>query len=447
MPHEIPFRVPTTGTPEAQASALADNRAAVSGSRVSKWLPSYTLKRRGAKATPERSLVQCRHVYRPAEFSGLGLLTVMTVDLAKGLEPIDSDAIVTDGRIVYASPENLYVATERWAVRPQPATPMVAPSPDSVSTEIHKFDISDPAQTHYRGTGQVTGFLLNQWSLSEYKGALRVASTTSPAWWGGTQPENESFVSVLREREGKLVTVGRVGELGRGERIYSVRFVGDVGYVVTFRQVDPFYTLDLSKPEHPALLGELKIQGYSAYLHPVGEDMILGLGQDASDEGRIRGTQLSLFDVSNLRSPQRLHQKVIGPGSSEAEYDHHAFLFWPKTGLVSVPVQTYSAEPGIAEAPFVGAIGFRIGRQRGIEELGRVAHLYNGAGGYQIRRSLVVDDALYTVSDLGVQASSLSSFADLGWAGFPTPKPVVDRGGGSVGGGSVGGSGGIVPSR
>jgi hypothetical protein len=433
MPHEIAFAAPSAGTPDATASALARNRAVVSTSRVGKWLPSFTLKKRDAKAAPERSLVQCRHVYRPASFSGLGLLTVLTIDLSKGLEPIDTDAIVTDGRIVYASPESLYVATERWSERPLPASPTEAPA--TVTTAIHKFDISDPAKTEYHGSGQVSGFLLNQWSLSEYGGLLRVASTEAPAWWGGAEPESESFVSVLREREGKLVTVGRVGELGRGERVYAVRFVGDVGYVVTFRQVDPLYTLDLSDPDHPAVLGELKIEGYSAYLHPVGDDLILGLGQDASPEGRIRGTQLSLFDVSNLRKPVRLHQKVIGPGSSEAEYDHHAFLYWPRTGLVAVPVQTYSAEPGIADTPFVGAIGFRVGRQLGIEELGRVTHETEG-GNYQIRRSLVVGDALYTVSDAGVRASSLTTFADLGWAGFPLPKPIVERGD-TTGGGTA----------
>jgi hypothetical protein len=436
MPSTMPFKTPAPGATEA--SALAANRAVVQRSRVSAWLPSYRIKKRGAKIGPERSLVQCRNVARPGDFSGLGLLTVLTIDLKKGLDPVDSDAIVTDGRIVYASPESLYVATERWNDRPLPASPNEAP--ESVRTAIHKFDISDPAKTQYRGTGEVSGFLLSQWSLSEFNGALRVASTEAPAWWGGTQPESESFVTVLQEREGKLVTVGRVGELGKGERIYAVRFIGDVGYVVTFRQVDPLYTLDLSKPAQPAILGELKIQGYSAYLHPVGEDLLLGLGQDASEEGRVRGTQLSLFDVSNLRKPERLHQKVLGLGNSEAEHDHHAFLYWPKTGLVTVPVQTYS--PELAEQSFVGAMGFRVGRQRGIDELGRVTHGEKPSQ-YPIRRSLVVGDELYTVSDLGVQGSSLTTFAELGWAGFPQPKAVAD---GGIKGGGVTPSPGVTPS-
>jgi hypothetical protein len=430
LPRALPFHAPTAGTPEAMARAVADNRAVVRSSRATNWLPKYSVKRRGAKATPKRSLVQCRDVYRPTEFSGLGMLTVLTIDLRKGLDPIDSEAIVTDGRIVYASPESLYVTTESWADRPTPEQPMDAPQ--GVTTEIHKFDISDPAKTRYRGTGQVSGYLLSQWSLSEYKGVLRVASTEAPSWWEGVpQRESESFVTTLTEQEGKLVVAGRIGELGKGERIYAVRFMGDVGYVVTFRQVDPLYTLDLSNPKHPAVLGELKIRGYSAYLHPVGEDLLLGVGQDASDEGRVLGTQLSLFDVSNLRRPSRLAQTIIGPGSSEAEYDHHAFLYWAKAGFVAVPVQTYSQEAG--QTPFVGAIGFRIGRQRGIDELGRISHdpdadAVKYGGYYPIRRSLVVGDALYTVSDLGVKANSLSGFGGLGWAPFPQPTPQSSPG-------------------
>jgi hypothetical protein len=432
MPHTLDFEPPVGGAPRTDAEAMASNRAVVSSSRVSNWLPTYTLEKRGAQAGPARPLVQCRHVWRPASFSGLGMLTVLTIDLSKGLEPIDSDSILTDGRIVYASPGSLYVATERWADRPLPASPTDAPA--GVTTAIHEFDISDPAKTEYRASGVVPGFLLSQWSLSEYGGALRVASTEAPAWWDGTlQQESQSFVSVLEPKDGKLVTVGRVGDLGRGERIYAVRFIGDTGYVVTFRQVDPLYTLDLSDPRHPAVLGELELEGYSAYLHPVGDNLLLGLGQDASAQGQLLGTQLSLFDVSNLRKPVRLFKTVVGPGSSEAEYDHHAFLYWPKTGLVAVPVQTYSPAPGVSETPFVGAIGFHVGRQRGIEELGRITHVSGEPGlgtptGVPIRRSLVVGDELLTVSDLGVQANSLATFADLGWAGFPQPKPIPQPG-------------------
>ena len=279
---------------------------------MTSWLPSYRIKRAGAKAGRARPLVQCRHVRRPTAFSGLGMLTVLTVDLTKGLQPVDSAAVMTDGRIVYASPESLYVATERWADRPDPEKP--TQEQVGAQTEIHKFDISSPVKTQYRGSGRVSGFLLSQWSLSEYKGVLRVVSTESPAWWGAGR-ETESFLTTLRPSGGALVQAGRIGGLGKGERVYSVRFVGDTGYVVTFRQIDPLFTLDLSQPERPRVLGELKIPGYSAYLHPIGEDLLLGVGQDADEKsGRPLGTQLSIFDVSDLRKPTRLLHAAPRPG-------------------------------------------------------------------------------------------------------------------------------------
>ena len=408
VPAALPFVQPKSGTKEELAAAGKRNRAVVASSRVGSWLPSYQVKRAGGKATKKRALVQCRHVKRPVGFSGLGMLTVLTVDLAKGIEPTDSVAVMTDGRIVYASPESLYVATERWADRPTPDKP--TQEKDGVKTTIHKFDISSPARTQYRGSGEVSGYLLSQWSLSEHNGVLRVVSTEQPAWWGPAGGESESFLTTLRHRDGALVQAGRVGGLGKGERVYSIRFVGDVGYVVTFRQIDPLYTIDLSVPEQPRVLGELKIPGYSAYLHPVGEDLLLGIGQDATEEGRPTGTQLSLFDVSDLRKPTRLHTQPLGPGWSEAESDHHAFLFWPQTGLVVVPFEQR-------------AVGYRVGRTRGIAAVGKIDHeagKLNYAPG--VRRSLVVRSAVLTVSDAGVKSSSLATLAELGWAAFPPPE-------------------------
>lgn len=406
VPSTLPFAQPKNGTKEELAAASKRNRAVIASSRVGSWLPSYRIARPGA--TPRKhALVQCRNVRRPVGFSGLGMLTVLTVDLAKGLEPVDSVAVMTDGRIVYASPESLYVATERWADRPTPERPTQVKQ--GVSTSIHKFDISSPVKTEYRGSGEVSGYLLSQWSLSEYRGVLRVVSMESPAWWGAGG-ETESFLTTLRQRDGALVQAGRVGELGKGERVYAVRFAGDVGYVVTFKQIDPLFTLDLSVPEKPRVLGELKIPGYSAYLHPIGEDLLLGIGQEVSDEGRPLGTQLSLFDVADLRKPTRLHHQPLGPGWSEAESDHHAFLFWPKTGLVVIPFEQR-------------AVGYRVSRAGGISAVGKIDHevgkLTYAPG---IRRSLVVRNAVLTVSDAGVKSSSLTTLAELGWSAFPPPE-------------------------
>ncbi len=428
MPQALPFAGPAETTPAATAAARARNRAVVRTSRIANWLPTYRVKGRRGETLSRRPLVQCRNVRRPVTYSGLGLLTVLTIDLRKGLAPVDSDSIVADGRTVYASQESLYVATQRWFS--QPVAAGASSDPPKVTTAIHKFDISDPEATHYRGSGTVSGYLMSQWSLSEHEGVLRVASTEEPTWWNpGPQEQSESFVTTLAEQGGALVQLGRVGGLGKGERVYAVRFAGDTGYVVTFRQVDPLYTLDLSTPARPAVLGELKIRGYSAYLHPLGDDLLLGIGQDATEEGRALGTQLSLFDVSDPRRPVRLHASGLGSSWSEAESDHHAFLWWARSRLAVLPVQAYD------DKPFIGAVGFRVGRG-GIDEAGRVTHTGEASpgaagriGGIPIRRSLVVGDALYTVSDTGVKATDLATFADEGWAGFPPAAAPTSKDG------------------
>ena len=195
----------------------------------------------------------------------------------------------------------------------------------------------------------VHGTLLNQFSLSEDKGVLRAASTV------GFGPEAESKVTTLARDGGHLVRRGQVGGLGRGERIYAVRFMGDAGYVVTFRETDPLYTLDLTDPGNPRVRGELKIPGYSAYLHPVGDDLLLGIGQEATQDGRVQGLQLSLFDVADLAHPVRLQKAQIGArfSQSEAEWDHHAFLWWPATSLAVLPIDTrrFSGAAGVPRRP------------------------------------------------------------------------------------------------
>jgi uncharacterized secreted protein with C-terminal beta-propeller domain len=334
------------------------------------------------------------------------MLTVLTVDLERGLPAVDSDALMTDADTVYASTGGLYVATHRWldpAGRP----------PEGIRTAIHRFDASQRGTTTYTSSTEVRGFLLSQWSLSEHAGHLRVATTTAPAWWDGGG-DSESFVTVLSLDGGRLTEVGRVGGLGRGEQIYAVRFIGDVGYVVTFRQVDPLYTVDLSTPAAPRVLGELKIRGYSAYLHPVGEDLLLGVGQDATARGRQLGTQLSLFDVSDPANPARLHQLALPGASSEVEYDHLAFLYWPATGLTVLPLERWDENGPV----FIGAAGFRVDRA-GIADLGRISHPVKAEWRGQIRRSFVVGDRLFTVSEAGMLASPLATPGDGAWVRFP----------------------------
>jgi uncharacterized secreted protein with C-terminal beta-propeller domain len=359
------------------------------------WLPTRTVANARTGHTVTRR-IGCRKVRRPSVFSGAGVLTVYTVDTTRGLPAVDVDAVFTSGDTVYASPSSLYVATQRWEV-------------ESANTSIHRFDISDPDRTTYAASGTVPGTLLNQFSLSEDKGILRAASTV------GFGAGAESKVTTLARAGGQLVQRGQVGGLGHGERIYAVRFLGDAGYVVTFRQTDPLYTLDLADPANPRVRGELKIPGYSAYLHPIGDDLLLGVGQEATEDGRVQGLQLSLFDVSDLARPLRLQQARLGErwSSSAAEWDHHAFLWWPATKLAVLPIDSRS---------FRGAAGFRVERAGGIAEIGRVSHpAADGSWTPPVSRAVVVGDRLFTVSDLGVKASGLERLADRGWAAFPAP--------------------------
>ena len=292
---------------------------------------------------------------------------------------------------------------------------------------IDKFDVSDPDTTTYLSSGEVPGYLLNQFSLSENGGFLRVASTSRPIWWGPVLPTtSQSYVTVLQPQGGVLAPVGQVSGLGQGEQIYSVRFVGNTGYVVTFHQVDPLYTIDLSTPTAPKVVGELELQGYSAYLHPLTDGLLLGIGQDVSTTtNEPTGAQLELFDVADPASPKLLAKTSLGTGSSsQATYDHHAFLYWPATNLVVLPVQVYSYQvvtPGIPgdgpAQPFTGAYAFRVTRS-GIQQLAQLVQDPVNGSAPPIERAIVVGNRLYTVSSEGVMASALDTLARQAFVSF-----------------------------
>ena len=402
---------------QSTEEAEAEQRRAIRRTRLSTWMPDGVLRDRVRDKRRVRRVVACDDVRKPVAYSGPGMLSVLTLDLAQGLKPLDSDSLMTDAQTIYASKRSLFVAAERWF------DPTVSDPDQTVDagrfTAIHRFAIDDPQSAEYRASGQVRGFVLNQFSLSEHDGVLRVATTDQPPWRANAeQRESESFVTVLDEQDKQLQEVGRVGGLGRGERIFAVRFLGEKGYVVTFRQVDPLYTLDLSNPQKPAVRGELKILGFSSYLHPIGDDLLLGLGQDANEQGQTQGTQLSLFDVSDLSDPRRLHQRSLGEStSSAAEYDHHAFLYWPPTKLTVVPLSAYRPEDS-----FNGAVGFRVERDKGISPLGSAEH-----DGGTIMRSLVANGHLLTVSDRGVLASTLDTLAPVSFARLPTGSDPLEK--------------------
>jgi uncharacterized secreted protein with C-terminal beta-propeller domain len=403
-------RVVVSSTP------MATGEVPLTGAPLRTFVPATTIRSKISGHTFRRGVVPCGDVRRPDDFSGLGLLTVLTVDLDKGLYNVDRDAVMAGAQTVYGSDKSLYVASQRYVRGLDDASDVSG----TLRTEIHRFDASTPGQTTYAGSGTVPGFVVNAYALSEQDGALRVASTDEPSWLpeGGQATPAHSYVTVLSPRPGgALAQVGQVGGLGEGQRIYGVRFVGTTGYVVTFRQVDPLYTLDLSKPEAPRVVGELEIPGYSAYLHPLGGGLLLGVGQEADATGRRQGTQVSLFDVSDLAHPKRTQHVVYGNGNSDAEFDPHAFLWWAPTRTAVLPLQTYEqSATGPTGTSFVGAIGLRV-TAGGIGEIGRVVHGSADAVA-PIARSLVIGDRLYTLSSLGLQASRLDTLVPVAFVAF-----------------------------
>lgn len=414
-PVGLDWRFPEGSGLRAERAATEANREIVRNSTEDNWIPYYIVTDADGRVVDEGTLFDCDRATHPEEFSGVDMLSVVTIDIAGGLDVVDSTGVLARGNTVYASDTRLYVATQNWDSWRWMETGDAADRPDGPVTEIHKFDIADPARTEYRASGSVEGYLLNQFAMDEHDGHLRVASTTTPNWWGSGDG-SESRITVLRETGEELVEVGMLDGLGETEQIYSVRFMGDVAYVVTFRQTDPLYTIDLSNARSPELLGELKIPGYSAYLHPVSEGLLLGIGQDATEEGAVQGSQVSLFDVSDLANPVRIDTVTLSEGSSsQVEYDHHAFLLWE--GLAMVPVQQWNWD-GKTEEVWTGAVGVTVSED-GLEELARITHPGGEGKDWdwraQIFRSVAIGDSIYTISAKGILKSSQDTLAEQAW--------------------------------
>ena len=359
-PSELPFVYPVSPTGEERAERF--NREVVAETVLSDWMPDFVLESDG-ETLAEGPLNACTDVSRPAEFAGFAALTVLTVPLNRPLSAPATTAVLAEGSTVYAGHENLYVTTNAW-IDPEE---MVDESRvtwwnERWDTAIHQFDVTDPDDATYLASGVVPGHLLNQFSLSEHEGHLRVATTTGGPW--RFDEDAQSMVTVLARNDATLNVVGQVGDMGRGERIFAVRYVGDVAYVVTFRQTDPFYTVDLSDPTDPRVRGELKITGYSGYLHPIAPDRVLGIGQEATAEGRTIGTKVTLFDVSDLDDPRDLATWSMEGGQSGVEWDHRAFLAWQD--LAVLPFNDWSSDQN-------GAVVLKVGDDS-LAEVGRIDH-------------------------------------------------------------------------
>ena len=379
-----------TRTGRISAASTAELRAAIARTTVEDWVPTYTL-RDGAGAPVSRGrLVECADLVRPEKFSGLDTVTVSSFDMGSALQSRQTVGVVAGGQQIYATDVSTYVSTTDWS-----------PEGFTAKTTLHKFVTAPSGESTYSGSGEVPGTLLDQYAMSEYQGVLRVASTVSERrGWANPRQVIEGMVTTLQQQDGTLRQLGQVGGLGRedNESIHAVRFIEERGYVVTFRQTDPLYVLDLRDPVAPKVVGELKIPGYSGYLHPVGEDRLLGVGQSGQRE-----VQFSLFDIGDPAAPRRIDTQTYGSGAAAAEFDPRAFLYWPQRDLVVAPMTSYDESRG-GEASS-GLVLLRVGGS-GLTELGR---LTTTRPNDMAQRSVVIGDTVYLLSDQALQANSLDT--------------------------------------
>ncbi len=289
------------------------------------------------------------------------LIVVAAIDLGAPNSMPRAQCLTGSSETAYVSTEALYVATTRYnytttagastLVGSTGASSMIAIYPTDYATDLHKFALSS-AGPQYRGSGSVVGHLgweqdKKSFRMGEYQGALRIATSVGENW----NASATNRLSVLREQNGALALVAqlpnqqRPAPLGKpGEKIYAARFVGNRGYLVTFRVTDPLYVIDLANPADPKIAGELQIPGYSDYLHPIGEEWLLGVGKDAIadttssvGDGRgawYQGVKVALFNIADASQPREINSIVIGKRGTQsaALVDHHAFSFLPTAG-------------------------------------------------------------------------------------------------------------------
>lgn len=493
-PQSDPYPKTTAATIAALEQLRAANRAAIEASQLSDWLP-YTFTKTGSAVVA--SSVACEDFYVPSTGSTeSGLTEVASFDLSNPSAPPRETAILGHAETVYGSADTLYLAAQAWveppivwsdgdtavsnggtASPPPSSTPAAPPTqgggaggalpqpnglrpqadpPPSTGaitmwtqnkTHVHKFEFTtDPAFANYVASGTVAGSVKDQFSLDDREGYLRIATTerrsyfdSSGRYFGPEQnrPSSVNHVFVLGAAGPWLDTVGDVGDLAPNEQIYSVRFVDGRGYVVTYRQVDPLFVFDLSDPRAPTKLGELKIPGFSEYMHPLDATHILTIGRNGTETGQVRGLQLQIFDVSNGASPKLAQSYAFSDdqyGQSEAEHDHKAFTYFADKKMLAFPYFSYGngSESGMRSSLEI----FKVDVDTGFVKLGSIDHTAlvethpNGyCGGYygpSVRRGLFLENFVYAISYGGVIAKDATNFAAAG-ATLSLPAPIANN--------------------
>jgi len=322
-------------------------------------------------------------------------------------EPAHETFLLGAAHNMYVSLENIYITLSGWS--------------EVEKTLIHRIHV-DEGKIKYEADGEVLGNVLNQFSMDEYNGYFRIATTTSPVWRGFEERslEQKPQLNHIYVLDKKLKTVGKLEDLAPTERIYSARFICDRCYLVTFRQVDPFFVIDLKNPYKPEVLGQLKIPGFSSYLHPYDENHIIGIGKEAS------AVKISLFDVSNVSEPKEMAKYVTGYGWADSPVlsDHKALLFDRSKGLLVMPIS-------LGHYAWQGASVFNISLDEGLVLRGKITHIdiesdtilskshYYSAWTYHVKRCLYIDNVLYTISDKNVKMNSLENLEEINQVELP----------------------------
>lgn len=330
---------------------------------------------------------------------GSGYMIVSAVNV-NNEEKTEVEAITAFGATMYMNDASMYLAFGNY----------------DGSTSVIRFDLNG-MKVGYAGSGTIPGYLLNQFSMDEYDGNLRVATTV----W---QKDSNSLYILDRS----LNIIGSVEDLAKGESIYSVRFLGDKGYVVTFRTIDPLFVFDLSDPEKPVLTGELKVPGFSSYLHPIGDDLLLGIGadtyeiyrRDSSGKEVVVGTRqggikFSLFDVSDMGKPKEISKYIVGDAGSgsEALYNHKAIMIDPSNEKVAIDAYlNYEAqEKGYQQSAVVVSYD-----NKKLELKGILPSEQSGVYGNYIpyaRRILYIGDELYYIQDGRITSYDYDSLKEI----------------------------------
>lgn len=415
------FSYPRNTSKPENARATRLNKQVIKSTKQNDWIPKYVFNERVCFHSPNGTeacqrtkrwswLTGCKNIYYPSgQFSGFRLLSVATFQFATPVRPVGV-SVVADGDTVYSSINSLYVTTApyMWDIR----RPFSTPSwwrLRNYKTSFHKFsiDLESSAAPKYVASGEARGSVLNQFSMHEHNGTFFVATTKSFPW--DTNRNSSSSIYSFRQywkTPNVLRQIGYVNKLGIGERIYAVRYIGTTAYVVTFREVDPLYIIDLSLPFNLRKQGELKIPGYSSYLHPIGNNKLLGVGQDATQTGRITGAKVSLFDVSDVSKPREVSSWNLRDSSTEAEWDHKAFLYWKPQRIAVLPVVTYKD----FSSSFAGSIVLNVS-DRNVSQRGRIRHRCCGwFYDKQVMRNLVLGRMyLWSLSTNALQINDIHS--------------------------------------